>query len=81
MLVTYSTSNIIIKCGSATRGLVFNIASAITIYGVTITGCGQKEVSPIKIIVRSHLINQYSIVIADSTFKNNTVLVDDYGSP
>ena len=68
-----TTSNIIIKCGSTTRGLVFNSASAITIYGIIITGCGQKKISPIKIIVRSHLINQYSITIADSTFTNNTV--------
>ena len=36
-----------ITCSSNTHGLVFNNSNGITIYDISITGCGQQEISPL----------------------------------
>ena len=43
----HSNTDIIIRCGSNTRGLEFNDGSIINIYGITITGCGQQDIIPL----------------------------------
>ena len=43
----HSNTDIIIRCSSNTRGLLFNNGSIINIYGITVTGCGQQDVPPL----------------------------------
>ena len=43
----HSNTDVIIRCGSNTRGLVFNNGSIINIYDITITGCGQQDTIPL----------------------------------
>ena len=62
----YSNTDIIIKCSTDTRGLVFNNGSNINIYGITITGCGQKGVIPLL------FINIASLFIYHTTLYNTT---------
>ena len=42
-----SNTDIIIRCGSNTRGLVFNNSHIININGIIITGCGQQDIIPL----------------------------------
>ena len=46
----FNTEIIIIRCSNNIRGLVFNNGSIITIYGISITGCGQQDISPLLLI-------------------------------
>ena len=48
-------------------GSVFNNSNIVTIYGITITGCGQQEVSPLL------FINIASLYIHHITLYNNTI--------
>ena len=43
----HSNIDIIVRCSSNTRGLVFNNSNIIHIYGITITGCGQQDIPPL----------------------------------
>ena len=43
----HSNTDVIIRCGSNTRGLVFNNGSIINTYDITITGCGQQDTIPL----------------------------------
>ena len=43
----HSNTDIIIRCSSNTRGLIFNNSMIITIYDVSITGCGQDGIPPL----------------------------------
>ena len=43
----HSNTDIIVRCGSNTRGLEFKDGSIINIYGITITGCGQQDIIPL----------------------------------
>ena len=43
----HSDTDIIIRCGSNTRGLVFNNGRIIKIYDITITGCGKQDIIPL----------------------------------
>ena len=61
----HSNTDIIIRCGSNTRGLVFNNGSIISIYGITITGCGQQDIIPLS------FINVASLYIYHITLYNN----------
>ena len=63
----HSDTDTIIKCSSNTRGIVFNNSNIVTIYGITITGCGQQEVSPLL------FINIASLYIHHITLYNNTI--------
>ena len=67
------TDDAIIKCSSNTRGIVFNNSNIVTIYGITITGCGQQEVSPLS------FINIASLYIHHITLYNNTYNTRDMG--
>ena len=62
----HSNAETIIKCSSNTRGLVFNNSNVITIYDITITGCGQQDISPLL------FINITSLHIYHITLYNNT---------
>ena len=44
---SHSNAGIIIKCSNNTRGLKFMNGGIITIYGITITGCGYSLISPL----------------------------------
>ena len=46
----HSNTDVIIRCGSNTHGLVFNNGSIINIYDITITGCGQRDIKPLSFI-------------------------------
>ena len=63
----------IIKCSSKTRGLVIYNGSIVTIYGIIITGCGQKDISPLL------FINITSLYIHYITLYNNTYNTSDIG--
>ena len=43
----HSNTDIIIRCSSNTRGLIFNNSMIINIYDVSITGCGQDGIPPL----------------------------------
>ena len=62
----HSNTDIIIKCSSYTRGIVFDNGSIINIYGITITGCGQQDIIPLL------FINIASLYIHHITLYNNT---------
>ena len=61
----HSNTDVIIRCGSNTRGLVFNNGNIINIYDITITGCGQQDVMPLS------FINIASLYIHHITLYNN----------
>ena len=61
----HSNTDIIIRCGSNTHGLVFNNGSIINIYDITITGCGQQDTIPLSVT------NIASLYIHHITFCNN----------
>ena len=63
----HSNTDIIIRCSSNTRGLVFNNGSIINIYDVTITGCAQQDVMPLS------FINIASLYIHHITLYNNNI--------
>ena len=63
----HSDTDAIIKCSSNTRGIRFYSGNIVTIYGITITGCGQQEVSPLS------FINIASLYIHHITLYNNTI--------
>ena len=67
---SHSNTNIIIRCSNNTRGLVFNDIIIINIYDVTITGCGQEDISPL------HLINISSLHIHHIMLYNNMYSTD-----
>ena len=69
----HSDTDAIIKCSSNTRGIVFNNSNIITIYGITITGCGQQEVSSLL------FMNIASLYIHHITLYNNTYNTSDMG--
>ena len=69
----HSDTDAIIKCSNNTRGIVFNNSNIVTIYGITITGCGQQEVSPLS------FINIASLYIHHITLYNNTYNTSDMG--
>ena len=46
----HSNTDVIIRCGSNTHGLVFNYGIIINIYDITITGCGQRDIRPLSFI-------------------------------
>ena len=46
----HSNTDVIIRCGSNTYGLVFNNGSIINIYDIIITGCGQRDINPLSFI-------------------------------
>ena len=62
----HSSTDIIIRCSSNTRGIVFNNGSIINIYGITITGCGQQDIAALL------FINIASLYIHHITVYNNT---------
>ena len=62
----HSSTDIIIRCSSNTRGIVFNNGSIINIYGITITGCGQQDIATLL------FINIASLYIHNITVYNNT---------
>ena len=61
----HSNTDVIIRCGSNTRGLVFNNGSIINIYDITITGCGQQDTIPLS------FTNIASLYIHHITLYNN----------
>ena len=61
----HSNTDVIIRCGSNTSGLVFNNGNIINIYDITITGCGQQDVVPLS------FINIASLYIHHITLYNN----------
>ena len=61
----HSNTDVIIKCSSNTRGLVFNNGSIINIYDITITGCGQQDTIPLS------FTNIASLYIHHITLYNN----------
>ena len=71
----HSNTDTIIKCSSNTSGLIFNNGNIITIYDITITGCGQQYIPPLL------LINIASIYIHHITLNSNTYYYSmyDYG--
>ena len=69
----HSDTDTIIKCSSNTRGIEFYSGNRVTIYGITITGCGQQEVSPLL------FINIASLYIHHITLYNNTYNTRDMG--
>ena len=70
---SHSNTDAIIKCSSNTRGIVFNNSNIVTIYGITVTGCGQQEVLPLS------FINIASLYIHHITLYNNTYNTRDMG--
>ena len=62
----HSSTDIIIRCGSNTHGIVFNNGSIINICGITITGCGQQDIATLL------FINIASLYIHNITVYNNT---------
>ena len=68
----HSNTDIIIRCGSNTRGLVFNNGSIINIYGISITGCGQHDIIPLS------FVNIASLYIHHITLYNNIYNGSDY---
>ena len=68
----HSNTDIIIRCGSNTHGLNFNNGSIINIYGITITGCGQQDIIPLKFAniasLYIHHIRLYNNIIHNSSF-------------
>ena len=61
----HSNTDVIIRCGSNTRGLVFNNGSIINIYDITITGCGQQDTIPLS------FTNIASLYVHHITLYNN----------
>ena len=68
----HSNTDIIIRCGSNTRGLVFNNGNIINIYDITITGCGQQDVMPLL------FVNIASLYIHHITLHNNIYHTSNY---
>ena len=60
-----SNTDIIIRCGSNTHGLVFDNSNIININGIIITGCGQQDIIPLL------FINIASLYIHQVTLCNN----------
>ena len=68
----HSNTDVIIRCGSNTRGLVFNNGSIINIYDINITGCGQQDTIPLS------FTNIASLYIHHITFCNNIYNGNNY---
>ena len=62
----HSSTDIIIRCSSNTRGIVFNNGSIINIYGITITGCSQQDNATLL------FVSIASLYIHNITLYNNT---------
>ena len=68
----HSNTDIIIRCGSNTHGLVFNNGDIISIYDITITGCGQQDTMPLS------FTNIASLYIYHMTLYNNMYSTSNY---
>ena len=68
----HSDTDIIIRCGNNTHGLVFNNGSIIKIYDITITGCGQQDIIPLS------FSNIASLYIHHVTLYNNIYNSSNY---
>ena len=80
----YSNTDIIIRCSSNTRGLEFYDIHIINIYGITVTGCGQKNVPPLSFIniaiinIHSSLVHgniEQGLYISSSTGTHSTITI------
>ena len=66
----HSNTNVIITCSRNTRGMVFNNGGIVTIYDITITGCGQLDISPLSLI-NINTINIHYLTIYNNTMHTN----------
>ena len=68
----HSNTDIIVRCGSNTRGLEFKDGSIINIYDIIITGCGQQDIIPLTFTniasLYIHHIRLYNNIIYNSSF-------------
>ena len=75
----HSNTNVIITCSHNTRGMVFNNGGIVTIYDITITGCGQLDISPLSLI-NINTINIHYLTIYNNTMHTNGGLYVQWNS-
>ena len=60
-------SNIIIRCSSNTRGLVFNNGNSLNIYSITVTGCGQQSIPPL-LFNNIAMLHIHQVMVRDNMY-------------
>ena len=76
---SHSNTNVIITCSRNTRGMVFNNGGIVTIYDITITGCGQLGISPLSLI-NINIVNVHYLTIYNNTIHTSGGLYIQWNS-